>query len=96
VSDVRRVSNQVGWGRVNADKAVLTVDKGDPNNDNQINVSDAVYLIQWIFARGEAPKPEKGTGDANCDGSVNISDAVFLIQYIFASGNAPGNCYYSY
>ena len=61
---------------------------GDANGDGSINISDAVFLIQYIFAHGTAPSPIC-LGDANGDGSVNISDAVYLIQYIFAHGAAP-------
>ncbi|GEM_PF-3174863 len=61
---------------------------GDANGDRTVNISDAVYLIAYIFAGGSAPNPLL-SGDANCDGSVNISDAVYLIAYIFAGGSAP-------
>ena len=61
---------------------------GDANGDGTINISDAVFLIQYIFAHGTAPSPIC-LGDANGDGGVNISDAVYLIQYIFAHGTAP-------
>lgn len=61
---------------------------GDANNDGSINISDAVYLIAYIFASGPAPNPLLA-GDANCDSAVNISDAVYLIAYIFAGGSAP-------
>lgn len=66
----------------------VTCNCGDANSDGSINISDAVFLIQYIFAHGTAPSP-LCQGDANGDGSVNISDAVFLIQYIFAHGTAP-------
>jgi hypothetical protein len=62
--------------------------KGDANGDGAVDISDAVYLIQYIFAGGPAPNPLLA-GDANCDGAVDISDAVYLIQYIFAGGPAP-------
>ena len=61
---------------------------GDANSDGNVNISDAVYLIQYIFAGGPAPNPLT-SGDANCDGMVNISDAVYLIVYIFGGGPAP-------
>ncbi len=61
---------------------------GDPSNDGSVDISDAVYLIQYIFAGGPAPNP-LASGDANGDGSVDISDAVYLIQYIFSGGPAP-------
>ncbi len=66
---------------------------GNANGDGAINISDAVYLIAYIFASGLPPAPYAiCSGDANCDCSVNISDAVYLIAYIFASGTAPCNC----
>ena len=62
--------------------------KGDANGDSAVDISDAVYLIQYIFAGGPAPNPLLA-GDANCDSAVDISDAVYLIQYIFGGGPAP-------
>jgi hypothetical protein len=61
---------------------------GDANNDETANISDAVYMIAYIFSGGSAPDPIE-SGDANCDGSANISDAVYLISYIFAGGTPP-------
>lgn len=65
---------------------------GDADGNGSINISDAVFLIAYIFAGGSTPGDcniPLGLGDANGDGSVNISDAVFLIAYIFAGGAAP-------
>ena len=61
---------------------------GDANGDGTVNISDAVYLIAYIFSGGPAPNP-LAAGDANCSGSVNISDAVYLIAYIFSGGPQP-------
>jgi M6 family metalloprotease-like protein len=61
---------------------------GDANGDGVVNISDAVYLIAYIFASGSTPNP-LGAGDANCDDTVNISDAVYLIAYIFSGGSPP-------
>ena len=61
---------------------------GDANNDGQANISDAVYLIAYIFSGGPAPV-QLAAGDANGDCTVNISDAVYLIAYIFGGGPAP-------
>ncbi len=60
---------------------------GDANNDDQINVADAVFLISYVFTGGSAPDPVTA-GDANCDGQTNVADAVFLINFVF--GNGPG------
>ncbi len=61
---------------------------GDANGSGLISISDAVFLINYIFAGGPAPVPVPA-GDANCSGAVSISDAVYLINYIFGGGLAP-------
>jgi parallel beta-helix repeat protein len=63
---------------------------GDTNGDGSINISDAVYLINYVFVSGSpAPTPFLCIGDANGDGTVNISDAVWIINYVFLGGPAP-------
>ena len=61
---------------------------GDANSDQSVNISDAVWIVNYVFAGGDPPEPLEA-GDANCDGSVNISDAVWIINYIFAGGYDP-------
>ncbi|TFH64337.1 MAG: hypothetical protein E4G91_06140, partial [Candidatus Zixiibacteriota bacterium] len=61
---------------------------GDANGDAAVDISDAVYLIAYIFSGGSAPSPLLA-GDSNCDSTVDISDAVYLIAYIFSGGAAP-------
>jgi hypothetical protein len=61
---------------------------GDADASGAWDISDAVYLISFIFSGGAAPAPLQA-GDANCDSSVDISDAVYLIAFIFGGGPAP-------
>ncbi|TFH57895.1 MAG: hypothetical protein E4G91_10170 [Candidatus Zixiibacteriota bacterium] len=61
---------------------------GDANGDASVDISDAVYLISYIFSGGSAPSPLLA-GDANCDAAIDISDVVYLISYIFSGGQAP-------
>jgi hypothetical protein len=61
---------------------------GDVNGDENIDVADAVYLINYIFKGGQAPSPLE-SGDANCDGEPNVGDAVYLINYVFKGGPEP-------
>jgi hypothetical protein len=63
---------------------------GDADSNGIVNISDAVYLISYIFGGGPAPNPLQ-VGDVDCNNIVNISDAVYLIAYIFGGGPAP--CY---
>ncbi len=61
---------------------------GDADGTGIVTISDAVYLINYIFGGGPAPAPVV-RGDADCNGIVTISDAVYLINYIFGGGAAP-------
>lgn len=61
---------------------------GDTNADDQINISDVVLLINYVFAGGAEPNPLT-VGNTDCNGQVSISDAVLLINFIFAGGAGP-------
>jgi hypothetical protein len=61
---------------------------GDANSDGNVSVSDAVYIINYIFAGGNPPV-QLSSADENCDGTINISDAVWIINYVFVGGNQP-------
>ena len=70
------------------DTVVCVCPPGDANGNGSISISDAVRIINWIFAGGPAPC----NGDANCNCATTISDVVFLINFIFAGGPAPCSC----
>lgn len=61
---------------------------GDADGEGNVNISDAVYTINYVFAGGDPPDPYE-TGDCNCDGECNVSDAVWIINFIFSGGNNP-------
>lgn len=61
---------------------------GDADANDIVNISDAVYLISYIFGGGPAPDPVE-SADVDCNLIVNISDVVYLIAYIFGGGPAP-------
>jgi len=67
---------------------------GDANGDGDVNVSDAVWLLNYIFVDGPPPQPIKACGDTNTDADVNISDAAYLVIWIFTGGTSPGDCSY--
>jgi oligosaccharide reducing-end xylanase len=73
--------------------AVPTFLCGDVNTDEQIDVGDVVYLINYLFIGGSAPKcnPITDCGDVNVDGEVDVGDAIFLSNYLFISGPEPCN-----
>ncbi len=61
---------------------------GDADGNGAYSIADAVFLVNYIFAGGNAPNLTLN-GDADCNGALSIADAVFLVNYIFAGGLAP-------
>jgi hypothetical protein len=62
---------------------------GNVNRDNIVNITDAVYIINYLFRLG--PEPWLYVGDCNADSMVTISDVVYLIGYLF-KGASPPQC----
>jgi len=61
---------------------------GDYDGSGDIDLADAVRLVQFIFSHGE-PLLDGHNGDTDCDDAPTIADAVFLVNYIFSHGAVP-------
>jgi hypothetical protein len=68
----------------------------DYDAKDNIDISDLVYLVDYMFNGGPAPPcwsecnvdavgPDEATG-------IDISDLVYLVDYMFTGGPAPGPC----
>jgi hypothetical protein len=62
--------------------------RGDSNADAEINLTDAVYTLQWLFLGGQPPGCLEA---ADCDdnGRIDLTDAVYLLNYLFRGSQAP-------
>lgn len=71
-------------------------DRGNVDNspDDAVDISDLVYLVDYMFLNGAAPVC---MGEANLDGdpldALDISDLVYLVDYMFLDGPPPPPCY---
>ncbi|MCK5127346.1 MAG: M28 family peptidase [candidate division Zixibacteria bacterium] len=61
---------------------------GDANSDSEVNIADAVFIVNFAFKGGPEPDPIE-SGDANCDLTTNVGDAVYIINYVFKGGPTP-------
>jgi hypothetical protein len=53
------------------------------------DISDLVYLVEYMFQGGPEP-PVYGSADmADCNGMIEISDLVYLVDFMFLGGPAP-------
>lgn len=64
---------------------------GDADGSGRASISDAVWLIQHIFAGGPRPYG-RCSSDTNCDCKLTISDVVIIIVFIFGGGSMCENC----
>ncbi|HVR74993.1 MAG TPA: dockerin type I repeat-containing protein [Planctomycetota bacterium] len=62
--------------------------RGDSNADASRNISDAVYILGYLFTGGADP-PCLEAADTNNDGGINITDGVYLLGFLFLGGPAP-------
>ncbi len=61
---------------------------GDANNDENVNILDVVFLINYKYKGGAAP-PIPELADPNNDCSIDILDVVYLINYKYKDGPDP-------
>lgn len=61
---------------------------GNVDHLGEVDIDDAVFLINYVFLSGFPPEPYNA-GDVDCSYGVDIDDVVYLIAYIFSGGNAP-------
>jgi len=62
---------------------------GDCNQDGFVDLSDAVCLLQHIFANKPPTLPCDVMMDCNGDGAIDLSDAVWALQFQFNNGPPP-------
>lgn len=69
--------------------ATTVLQRGDLNFSGHIDISDLVYMVDYVFTGGPAPVPVLNSGDFVCDDGIDISDLVGLVDFMFSGGNPP-------
>lgn len=62
--------------------------RADANGDEKVDVSDATFILQWLFQAEKTPGC-LDAADVNNDGKIDLSDAVYVLQYLFQGGLVP-------
>lgn len=70
------------------DTPVPAFRRGDSNEDGNVDLSDGVWTLTYLFLSGREP-PCKDAADANDNGGLDLTDAVHTFNYLFAGGPAP-------
>jgi hypothetical protein len=56
------------------------------------DIADLVFLVDYMFAGGEAPPCWEASDIDGNDAGPDIADLVYLVDYMFAGGPAPPPC----
>jgi len=56
--------------------------------DELINVSDVIFLVNYLYKEGPVPSPAL-LGDLNCDDEINVGDVIYLVNYLYEGGAEP-------
>jgi hypothetical protein len=62
--------------------------RGEVNDDDRIDLSDAVAILGHLFLGGAAPSCRQAA-DVNDSGAIDLSDAVYLLGHLFLGGPPP-------
>ena len=62
--------------------------RGDVNDDDTVNLSDAISVISYLFLDGEDPRLVEAS-DINADGALDLADAVYLLNFLYRGGPQP-------
>jgi hypothetical protein len=62
--------------------------RGDSNGDGTGDLSDAVFILTWLFQAGTTP-PCQDAADGNDDGTIDLTDAVYVLTWLFQGGPEP-------
>ena len=65
--------------------------RGDVNYDGGLDISDLVYLVEWMFVGGPEP-PCFEEADIDGSGISDISDLLMLVDYFYREGPSPAGC----
>ena len=73
---------------VNLNTVVDGIICGNLNGDGELNVSDVVYLVNYVWRSGPPPTWPY-IAEINNDGILDAVDMVYLVNYLFKSGPPP-------
>jgi hypothetical protein len=61
--------------------------RGDVDTNGQMDISDALSLLSYLFSTGEASCQK--AADTNDDGLLNLTDAIRVVLYLFEGKTVP-------
>ena len=75
-------------GSAGLNENVLFSQRADVNGDGVIDISDPMFLNNYLFQSGDEP-PCLDAADANDDGVLDISDTMTILNFLYSGGSSP-------
>ena len=63
--------------------------RGDASDNGGVNLSSAIFILNFLFTERVNMLPCEEAGDINNDGSVNLTDPVSLLNHLFGPQPPP-------
>ena len=76
-----------GWVELPAAFPLLVL-RGDAQGDGEVTMTDAIFVLNWLFLGGRRP-PCMEQADINGSRDVNLADGVYELQWEFIGGPPP-------
>jgi hypothetical protein len=67
----------------------VAFDRRDPNQDGDGDLSDALYVMGFLFLGTPKEIPCPKSADTNDDGALDLSDPVYQLTHLFLGGPPP-------
>ena len=62
--------------------------RGDADDNGVVNLTDAIFNLNYLFIGGAAPTC-MDSSDADNSGTLQLTDGIFLLNYLFIGGAPP-------
>ena len=63
--------------------------RDDVNLDGALDVSDAVFLLLFLFVGPDVELRCQKSADFDDSGKLNVTDAIYILSYLFVTGLPP-------
>ncbi len=84
----REATVEVTYCELSGFPALSRFRRGDCNDDGEVNITDGVCILNWLFLGAATPGCVAVT-NTNGDDAANIADATYLLSHLFAGGPPP-------
>jgi hypothetical protein len=61
--------------------------RADANGDREVAMSDAVFLLEWLFLPDGDDPPCMKAADSDDDGALTMADAIYTLRYLYIPGS---------